>query len=145
VGVDRIGLAPAPASPADGLLAFDDQQACGGQRPRQTYSIAAAALERDRDPRPRRHLGDRGQQGRETTVVIADPHRRDRRPGHIRDFNLVAVAVGVDPDDGVYHLCQHGHTASCSFQGWGPNVGTGLGGVTERHICDGSRHWRTGF
>jgi hypothetical protein len=49
----------------------------------------------------------------------------------VGDLYLVVVAVGVDPDDGVDHLCHHGHTASCSFQGFGPNVGTGLGGVTE--------------
>jgi hypothetical protein len=57
----------------------------------------------------------------------------------------VAVAVGVDSDDGVDHLCLHGHTGLMLLPGFGPNVGTGLGGVTERHICDGSRHRRTGF
>jgi hypothetical protein len=60
-------------------------------------------------------------------------------PRGVGDLDLVAVAVGVDSDDGVDHLCHHGHTASCSFQGWGRNVRTGLGGVTEGHICDGSQ------
>src|SRR6516225_12292648 len=43
------------------------------------------------------------------------------------------------PDDGIYRLCQHSHVASCLLPGSGADVGTGLGGVTGRHICDGSR------
>lgn len=38
-----------------------------------------------------------------------------------------------------YHLCQHGHPASRLLPGSGADVGTGLEGVTEWHICDGSR------
>ena len=42
-------------------------------------------------------------------------------------------------------VCQHDHVASCLLPGSGADVGTGLGGVTGWHICDGSRRWRTGF
>jgi hypothetical protein len=36
-------------------------------------------------------------------------------------------------------VCQHDHVASCLLPGSGADVGTGLGGVTGWHICDGSR------
>ena len=40
-------------------------------------------------------------------------------------------------------FCQTGHRPSPSWA-W-VMVGTGLDGITERHLCDGSRHRRTGF
>jgi hypothetical protein len=43
-------------------------------------------------------------------------------------------------DDGVDNLCQHGMRPPIFFQAWGLCwVGVGLSGVTERHICEGSR------
>ena len=66
------------------------------------------------------------------TVAEGRPRGRDH-------LQRVTVAVRVTPDDGVDVVCQHGHAASVSFQACGRSNGTGLGGVTERHICDGSR------
>src|SRR5690242_10856375 len=53
-------------------------------------------------------------------AVVADLHRRDRPTGRVRDLYLMSVPVGVDPDDGIYHLCQHGHVASRLLPGLGP-------------------------
>jgi hypothetical protein len=48
------------------------------------------------------------------------------------------VAVGVDADDAIDELCQHGHAVVLLV--WGAAVvGVGLGGVTARHDCDGSQ------
>jgi hypothetical protein len=44
-------------------------------------------------------------------AVVADLHRGDRLASRVGDLHLMAVAVGVDPDDGIYDLCQHGHAA----------------------------------
>jgi hypothetical protein len=139
VRVDRVGLA-LPAAPfAAGPLALDHQQPGGGQRPRQPDPVAAGARSTHRHPRPGHRLRDRGQQPREPGAVVADPHRRDRLARRIGDLYLMTVPVGIDPDDGIYRLCQHGHKASCLLPGPGADVGTGLGGVTGWHICDGSR------
>jgi hypothetical protein len=139
VRIDRVGLTPAAAPLAAGPLALDHHQPGGGQRPRQPDPVTAGALNTDRHPRPGRRLRDRGQQPREPRAVVTNPHRRDRPARRIGDHCLMSVAVGVDPDDGIYRLCQHGHTASCLLPGPGADVGTGLGGVTGWHICDGSR------
>ena len=48
------------------------------------------------------------------------------------------VAVGVDADDAVDGLCQHGHLRLSSLGGTAV-VGVGLGGVTARQVCDESR------
>jgi hypothetical protein len=64
-----------------------------------------------RHPGPGRHLGDRGQQPGEPGTVVADPHHRDPLARRVGDLDLVGIAVGVGPDDGVYYLCQHGHAA----------------------------------
>ena len=111
VGIDGIGFALPAALFAAGLLALEHQQPGGGQRPRQPDPVAAAALDADRHPRPGRHLGDRGQQPGEPGAVVADPHHRDRLARRIGDHCLVGIAVGAGPDDGVDHLCQHGHAA----------------------------------
>jgi hypothetical protein len=120
-----------------GLLTLDHQQASGGQRPRQPDPVAAAALDTDRHPRPGSHLRNGGQHSREPRAVVANLHRRDRLASRISELHLMAVAVGIDPDDGIYYLCQHGH-AACLLPGCGRRR-TGLGGVTGWHICDGSR------
>jgi hypothetical protein len=52
-------------------------------------------------------------------VVLTQPeawsalhlHRGDRLASRVGDLHLMAIAVGVDPDDGIYDLCQHGHAA----------------------------------
>jgi hypothetical protein len=48
------------------------------------------------------------------------------------------VAVGVDADDAVDELCQHGHCGGPPAVG-AAVVGVGLGGVTARHNGDGSQ------
>jgi hypothetical protein len=54
----------------------------------------------------------------------------------MRDLHLVSVAMGVHTDDGIDDFCQTWATAG--LPSWARvNVGTGLDGITERHICDG--------
>jgi hypothetical protein len=50
----------------------------------------------------------------------------------------MTVAVGIDPDDGICHLCQHGH-AACLLPGCGRRR-TGLGGVTGGRSVMGHAH-----
>jgi hypothetical protein len=53
--------------------------------------------------------------------------------------------MGVATDDGIHHICQHGHTARTPFRER-VDVGTGLDGVTERQFCEESHAAaRTGF
>ena len=137
--VDGVGLAFPAALGTAGLLTLDHRQASAGQRPRQPDPVAAAALDAGHHPRPGGYLRDSSQQLREPGAVIADPHRGNWLASCVGDLYLMAVAVGVDPDDGIYYLCQHGHAASRLLPGSGAEVGTGLGGVTGWHICDGSR------
>ena len=145
VGVDRVGLALPAALLAAGLLALDHQQASGGQRPRQPDPIAAAALDAHRHPGPGRHLRDGGQQLREPATVVADLHHGDRLAGRIGDLHLMAVAVGVDPDDGIYHLCQHGHAASCLLPGLGPTSAPAWVESPGGTSVTGHANGRTGF
>ena len=51
----------------------------------------------------------------------------------------MGVAVGVDTDDGVDEFCQHGHRPGSFLRGAGQRSAPAWVGVTEWHICDGSR------
>jgi len=70
--------------------------------------------------------------------------QRTRFPPADHDGGERAPCQRVDPDDGIDELCQTRHWPG-SFLKARVNVGTALDGTTERHICDGSRHRRTGF
>jgi hypothetical protein len=50
----------------------------------------------------------------------------------------VSVGVGVDADDGIDGVCEHGHSGRPFIQVRSAD-GTGLDGSTRRHICDESR------
>jgi hypothetical protein len=70
----------------------------------------------------------------------------DRRTDRAKHPHRMRVLVGVAADDGVDDLCNHGHCGSGLLPGNRVVVGTGLGGGTERLICDESRGLpRTGF
>jgi len=56
----------------------------------------------------------------------------------IKHAGGVRVGVGVDADDGIGGVCEHGH-AGCSLLPGAVSNGTGLEGTTRWHICDGSR------
>ena len=137
--VDGVGLALAAAGLAAGLLALDDQQAGGVSGAGEPDTVAACALDRDGQPRPGGVVDDPGQQLGEAGGVVADLAGGDRDPVRERDLHLVGVAMGVDPDDGVDEFCQHGHRPGPSCRErveWSAPVWVG---VTEWHICDGSR------
>jgi hypothetical protein len=85
------------------------------------------------------NLGCVAHQAKAIRRISNESRHRDRLARRICDLHLVAVAVGAGPDDGVCCLCQHGHAASCLLPGSGADVGSGLGGVTGWHNCDGSR------
>jgi hypothetical protein len=55
----------------------------------------------------------------------------------IKQAGGMGVGVGVDADDGIDGVCEHGH-AGCSPHPGAVSNGTGLEGTTRRHICDGS-------
>ncbi len=76
---------------------------------------------------------------RVAAAVVGDRAGGDRSTGRERDLDLVDVAVGVDTDHGVDNVCEHGHRPGPS--NWERVDGTAPAwvGVTERHICDGSR------
>jgi hypothetical protein len=137
VRVDRVGLAPAPAAGAGGLLGLDDRQPGGGDGAGHAEPVAAGALDRDRQPGSGCVFGDPGQQRGVAAGVVGDRGGGDRRPGGSGDLDLVGVAVGVDPDDGVDEFCQHGHRPG-SFLEWVLWSAPAWVRVTERHICDGS-------
>ena len=66
-----------------------------------------------------------------------------RKPDKHGDLHLVSIPVGVDPDDGIYYLCQHGH-AACLLPGWadvGPAWVESPGGTSVM----GHASRRTGF
>jgi integrase len=54
------------------------------------------------------------------SAIVADSHRHDRLARRIGDLHLMTVPVGVEPDDGIDRLCQHGHAASHLLPGSGP-------------------------
>ena len=56
----------------------------------------------------------------------------------IQQASGMSVSVGVDADDGIGGVCEHGH-AGCSLHPSAVSNGTGLEGTTRRHICDESR------
>jgi hypothetical protein len=144
VGIDGIGLTLPAALFAAWLLTLDHQQARGGQRPGQPDAVAAAALDRHRHSRAGHHLRDGGQQVREPGAVVADLHHCDRPACRIGDLYFMGVAVGVDPDDGIYRLCQHGH-AACLLPGSGADVGPAWVESPGGTSVTGHAHGRTGF
>ncbi len=112
VGVDRVGFAFAAACLAVGLFALEHEQAGGGDSAGESDAVAASALDRNDDAGSGSVLEDPGQQLGVTAGVVADRAGRDRGPGGERDFYVVGVAVGVDTDDDVDEICQHGHRRS---------------------------------
>ena len=50
----------------------------------------------------------------------------------------MGVGVGINPDDGVNEVCEHGH-GPFSLRARAVRTGTGLEAHTQRHICDESR------
>lgn len=140
MGIDRVGLAPPPLAPTR-TLDLHHRQSRRLQRPGQSDAVAAGALERDHHPRTRRMLGDPRDRIGVAALVIADHQRGDGDAAGRGQLQGMGIAVRVAADNGVDDLCQHGHAASNLLPGTGRWVGVGLGGVTERHICDESRAW----
>jgi len=112
VGVDRVGFAFAAAGLAVGLFALEHEQARGGYGAGESDAVAAGAFDREGDAGSGSVLEDPGQQLGVAAGVVGDRAGGDRCPGGERDFYVVGVAVGVDTNDGVDEVCQHGHRRS---------------------------------
>jgi hypothetical protein len=116
---------------------LDDLLTMAKEEGRQPGAEAAGSL--DRPAAPPRHLaGPERQQllvaggvGGSGGVIQQATDSGDGGGGQ-------GVAVGVDPDDAIDGLCQHGH-GGCPPLEWAAVVGVGLGGVTARQVCDESR------
>ena len=139
MGVDRVGLAFGAPSSAIGLLALDHVQAGCGDRAGQPQPVAAGSFDRHHQSWAGGVIDDPGQQLRVAGGVVGDRAGGDRDAVRVGDLYLVGVAVGVDTDDGVDEFCQHGHRSGPSCGGSGSTSAPAWVGVTERHICDGSR------
>jgi hypothetical protein len=125
--IQRVGLGAVAAGGALWPVQFDHLLGVGGQRPGQPGPIATGALDR---PHPRSGV----LVGQLKELLVAD-----RGSGHgQRGQDLagrcgqnrggVGVLVGVDADDDLDGVCQHGH-ALCSLPG-DDVVGAGPGRST---------------
>jgi hypothetical protein len=107
-GVQRVGLGAVAAGCSLGPVQLNDLLMVSMQEPGQPGAVAAGALDR---PDPLAWLlGGQGQQ-----LLVAGRRGRHRRlvdhrtGGRGHDGEGVGVLVGVDPDDDIDEVCQHGH------------------------------------
>ena len=107
-GIDRVGLGAVTAGGALGPVQLHHLLGVGSKEAGQAGAVAAGALDR---PHPLARL----LVGQLEQLAVAGRGRRHRRlvdhGAGGRDHNRggVGVLVGVDPDDEVHQLCQHGH------------------------------------
>jgi hypothetical protein len=107
-GVDRVGLGPGPPRGALGPIELDDHFVGVGEVPGQPGAVATGALHR-----PGAQAGVLLSQGEEFGVAVGVGG--DRRAGQhgtgagIDQRGGVCLTVGVDADDDLDQLCQHGH------------------------------------
>src|SRR6476661_314185 len=101
MGVDRVGLAAAPAGVAGRLLALDHRHTGGADGAGQADPVAAGAFDGYHQPRSRGVVEDPGQHFGVAAGGVADLAGGDDRAVGVGDLDFVGVAVGVDTDDGI--------------------------------------------
>ena len=106
--IQRVGLGAVAAGCSLGPVQLNNLLIVGMKEPGQPGAVATGALDR---PDPLAWLlGGQGQQ-----LLVAGRRGRHRRlvdhrtGGRGHDGEGVGVLVGVDPDDDIDNLCQHGH------------------------------------
>jgi hypothetical protein len=111
LGVDRVGLGPGSSRGPLRAIEFDDQLISVGEMPGQAGAVAAGALHR-----PGAQAGVLLGQGNQLAVAVrVGGHGRSGQHGPvscIKDRGGVCLTVGVDADDDLDQLCQHGHAFS---------------------------------
>jgi hypothetical protein len=108
VSVDRIGLGPGPARRPLGPVQLHDQFAGVSEMTGQAGAVAAGALHRP-GPQPGVLLGQGAQLGI-AIGICGHRHLGQHAAGAcVDDRGGVGVFVGVDADDDLDQLCQHGH------------------------------------
>jgi hypothetical protein len=142
--VQGVALGPVTASGPRGPVDLDHPLALVDQEPGQPGSIAAGAFQGPHPPTWSLGVGQLEQAGVAGPVAWHLQGGPDPAVG-VKQGRGVAVAVGVDPDDGVDLALEHGH-GGCSFKtatvGWyRPGLESPRGGRTVRGHASG----RTGF
>jgi hypothetical protein len=107
-GVEGVGLGAVAAGGTVRAVELDDQLAALGEEPGQAGAIAAGALDR---PRPQTGVLVSQRDERGVAIEVGpDGELVDGCAGRCHDdCGGVGVFVGVDPDDDVDGLCEHGH------------------------------------
>jgi hypothetical protein len=140
-GVDRVGLRAGLARGSGGAVELDDELILLGKVSGQPGAVASRALHR---PGPQRPVG----LGEPQQCLIASGVGRHGRLGQHRaggrgdDRGGVGVFVGVDADDDLDLLCEHGQLRSpLTRDGRGPGPVRELGRTVMGHA---SGYWRSG-
>jgi len=135
--VQRVGLGARAAGWPLGSADLDDLLTTLEQEAGQAGTVAAGTLDRpatapvDLDPGGLQQLVVAGGVGAGRGLAQDATGRGERGGGQ-------GVAMGVDADDAIDGVCQHGHAVVLPRRKTAV-VGVGLGGVTARHNCDGSQ------